>query len=587
MTSTSKILCLAGLAEKVSALKEEGKRVVHCHGVFDLLHIGHIRHFEEARQHGDILIVTVTPDQFVNKGTNRPAFTGALRAESIAALDVVDFVAINKWPTGSELLRLIRPDVFCKGGEYRKPQVDADSALGPEIEVTRELGIRVEYTDDVAFSSSNLLNAHFSPFPDETDSWLADFRDRYTPEQVIAYLDEAKPKKVLVVGEAIIDEYVFADAIGKSTKDPVLACQYRETAAFPGGSLAIANHLAGFCDEVGLLSLNKHRRIAGEKEQTIRRSFRRNSKRGQRRQTKQYDEYDATSTDTEFMQFYRHYFWDFYEWNRPGVENRPSENTSMQEQATVQSYDVLLRDPYQVANSTYSERRESAWGAQKIDAVKEAFGYPDDYLVDRDIVHKIALERATALGQPLEPLSVEDLIHDLTDVARFNVDRQAQTDTLVARLLATGLPGLVAFYDAVAEEHAVGKAYLTEVAGDFDAVEVFREKIQELSATGPPGVPNSVSNDVRDYLAVRLLRHIGDEFDGFMQLPKRDRIEGRYFLRTLTLKALELSRPDLDEATREEMVAPPAKHDGPSHHVSKLAEVAGGVLRRQPEEREP
>ncbi|HJP31871.1 MAG TPA: hypothetical protein QGF95_15090 [Candidatus Latescibacteria bacterium] len=336
-----------------------------------------------------------------------------------------------------------------------------------------------------------------------------------------------------------------------------------------------------------LLSLNKHRRIAGEKEQTIRRSFRRNSKRGQRRQTKQYDEYDATSTDTEFMQFYRHYFWDFYEWNRPGVENRPSENTSMQEQATVQSYDVLLRDPYQVANSTYSERRESAWGAQKIDAVKEAFGYPDDYLVDRDIVHKIALERATALGQPLEPLSVEDLIHDLTDVARFNVDRQAQTDTLVARLLATGLPGLVAFYDAVAEEHAVGKAYLTEVAGDFDAVEVFREKIQELSSTGPPGVPNSVSNDVRDYLAVRLLRHIGDEFDGFMQLPKRDRIEGRYFLRTLTLKALELSRPDLDEATREEMVAPPAKHDGPSHHVSKLAEVAGGVLRRQPEEREP
>ncbi len=254
MTSTSKILCLAGLAEKVSALKEEGKRVVHCHGVFDLLHIGHIRHFEEARQHGDILIVTVTPDQFVNKGTNRPAFTGALRAESIAALDVVDFVAINKWPTGSELLRLIRPDVFCKGGEYRKPQVDADSALGPEIEVTRELGIRVEYTDDVAFSSSNLLNAHFSPFPDETDSWLADFRDRYTPEQVIAYLDEAKPKKVLVVGEAIIDEYVFADAIGKSTKDPVLACQYRETAAFPGGSLAIANHLAGFCDEVGLIS---------------------------------------------------------------------------------------------------------------------------------------------------------------------------------------------------------------------------------------------------------------------------------------------------------------------------------------------
>ncbi|MFP6644480.1 MAG: adenylyltransferase/cytidyltransferase family protein, partial [Candidatus Latescibacterota bacterium] len=238
----------------MASLKEEGKRVVHCHGVFDLLHIGHIRHFEEARKHGDVLIVTVTPDQSVNKGTNRPAFTGALRAESIAALEVVDYVAINKWPTAVELLRFVRPDVFCKGGEYRKRQVDADSALAPEIEVTRELGIKVEYTDGMVFSSSNLLNAHFSPFPPATDTWLADFRSRHTPEEVIAFLDAAKPKKVLVVGEAIIDEYVFADAIGKSTKDPVLACQYRETAAYPGGSLAIANHLAGFCEEVGLIT---------------------------------------------------------------------------------------------------------------------------------------------------------------------------------------------------------------------------------------------------------------------------------------------------------------------------------------------
>ena len=254
MTSAKKILSPAALAEKVATLKQEGKRVVLCHGVFDLLHIGHIRHFEEARKHGDVLIVTVTPDEFVNKGTNRPAFTGSLRIEGIAALDVVDYVAINKWPTGSELLRLVRPDVFCKGGEYRERQIDADSALGPEIEVAQELGIRVEYTDEIAFSSSNLLNGHFSSFPPDTDAWLTEFRDRYTPEQVIAYLDEARPKKVLVVGEAIVDEYVFVDAIGKSTKDPVLACQYDNTTAFVGGSLAIANHIAGFCDEVGLIA---------------------------------------------------------------------------------------------------------------------------------------------------------------------------------------------------------------------------------------------------------------------------------------------------------------------------------------------
>jgi cytidyltransferase-like protein len=252
--NSHKILSPAALAEKVAALKAEGKRVVHCHGVFDLMHIGHIRHFEEARAHGDVLVVSVTPDRFVNKGTNRPAFTGALRAESIAALGAVDLVTINKWPTAAELLRLVQPDVFCKGGEYRKRQVDADSALEPELAVARELGIAIEYTDGEVFSSSTLLNEHFSPFPPETDAWLADFRNRYTAEQIIGYLDAARPQRVLVVGEAIIDEYVFSEAIGKSTKDPVLACRYQETEAFAGGSLAIANHLAGFCDDVALVS---------------------------------------------------------------------------------------------------------------------------------------------------------------------------------------------------------------------------------------------------------------------------------------------------------------------------------------------
>ena len=94
-----------------------------------------------------------------------------------------------------------------------------------------------------------------------------------------------------------------------------------------------------------LLGLNKHRRIAGEFEQTMRRRFRRKSERGQRRQTKAYDEYDSTTTDTEFMQFYRHYFWDFYDWERPGPENRPSDETPIKVQGTVRKGDIFFREP--------------------------------------------------------------------------------------------------------------------------------------------------------------------------------------------------------------------------------------------------
>ena len=68
MASNGKIHSLEDLAATLGRLRAAGKRVVHCHGVFDLLHIGHVRHFEQARQLGDVLVVTLTPDRFVNKG---------------------------------------------------------------------------------------------------------------------------------------------------------------------------------------------------------------------------------------------------------------------------------------------------------------------------------------------------------------------------------------------------------------------------------------------------------------------------------------------------------------------------------------
>jgi rfaE bifunctional protein kinase chain/domain/rfaE bifunctional protein nucleotidyltransferase chain/domain len=249
-----KILSITELSERIAQMQKDNKRVVMCHGVFDLMHIGHIRHFEQARKLGDAFIVTLTPDQYVNKGTHRPAFPEILRTEAVAALSVVDYVALNEWPTAENTIQILRPDIFCKGGEYRQKQVDSDSTLQPEIAAVKAVGAELEFTDDVVFSSSQLLNQHFSPFPPETDEWLEGFRRRYSAEEIVGQLDNLKDKKVLVVGEAIIDEYVFTDAIGKSTKDPVLACQFQSQDAFAGGSLAIANHLAGFCDHVGLVT---------------------------------------------------------------------------------------------------------------------------------------------------------------------------------------------------------------------------------------------------------------------------------------------------------------------------------------------
>lgn len=254
MTLAAKILDLDALAQRVGELRAAGKRVVHSHGVFDLLHMGHIRHLDEARAQGDVLVVTLTEDHHVNKGPHRPAFPQALRAEGLAALAMVDYVAINRWPTAVETIRLLRPDVYAKGPDYKANDQDVTGGITAEAQAVEAVGGRIHYTEDITFSSSKLLNDFFSPFPEATERYLQAFRQRHGAEEVLDWLSRAATLRPTVVGEAIVDEYIYCDAIGKSTKDPVLAVLQHEIQAYPGGTLAVANHLAGFCDEVHLIT---------------------------------------------------------------------------------------------------------------------------------------------------------------------------------------------------------------------------------------------------------------------------------------------------------------------------------------------
>ncbi|MCE9606499.1 MAG: adenylyltransferase/cytidyltransferase family protein [Planctomycetia bacterium] len=258
-TNLSKIRTLAELAELTTALRAQGKQVVHCHGVFDLLHVGHLRHFEAARRFGDVLIVTLTPDRWVNKGPLRPAFDEQLRLEMLSGLNCVDYVALNEWPTAVETLRLVKPDVFVKGSEFTDRAKDLTGAIAEEEAAVRSIGGRLEFTDDVTFSSSHLINRYLPQISKEASEFVERFQAKYTFDDVAAYLEGAKKLRVLVIGESIIDEYNYCEALGKSGKEPILAVKELSTERFAGGALAVANHLAEFTDQVGLASmLGKH-----------------------------------------------------------------------------------------------------------------------------------------------------------------------------------------------------------------------------------------------------------------------------------------------------------------------------------------
>jgi rfaE bifunctional protein nucleotidyltransferase chain/domain len=238
----------------IGALRAQGKKVVQCHGVFDLMHVGHIRHFEQAKKFGDVLVVTVTPDRFVNKGPNRPVFTDAHRAWSIAALGCVDYVAINEWPMAVDTIRLLRPSIFVKGSEYRDAAKDQTGAISAEERAVREADGELRFTEDVVFSSSNLLNRHFGILPEPTQQFLASFAARHDPDEIVRYVHQTRALRTLVLGEAIIDEYQYCETIGKAGKEPVLVARHVSSERFPGGILAVANHAAGLCDRVTMLT---------------------------------------------------------------------------------------------------------------------------------------------------------------------------------------------------------------------------------------------------------------------------------------------------------------------------------------------
>jgi len=254
MKTYDKIKTIDELESIIAELKKEGKTVVLCHGVFDLLHPGHIKHFEAARNEGDILVVTLTQDQYVGKGPGRPVFNQRLRAETLAEIECVDYVAINQWPTATETLKKLQPDVYAKGSDYADRSQDLTGEIQNEEEAVRVGGGRIHFTDEISFSSTELLNVHFSVYHREANEFLKNFRKSYSADRIISMMKDLKKLRVLVVGDPIIDEYHYCHPMGKAWKETVITTQYINRESFAGGVLATANHIAGFCDRVDLVA---------------------------------------------------------------------------------------------------------------------------------------------------------------------------------------------------------------------------------------------------------------------------------------------------------------------------------------------
>lgn len=269
----AKLKTLDELGGIAAAAREAGETVAHAHGTFDLLHIGHLRHLRQARGEGTMLIVTLTADAHVNKGPGRPVFAELMRAEMLAALDCVDYVGICHFPRAVEAIQAIRPSVYVKGSDYKDARDDITGGIVLERNAVEAHGGRIAFTEDITFSSSSLINRHLSVFDPALDEYLEAQRAKNYLGGLLELLERAKDLRVLMVGDAIIDDYNYVSAMGKSPKEHMIATLFGDREVFAGGIFAAANHVASFCKEVEVVTaLGGH----CEYEDLIRRSLKPN-----------------------------------------------------------------------------------------------------------------------------------------------------------------------------------------------------------------------------------------------------------------------------------------------------------------------
>jgi cytidyltransferase-like protein len=251
----NKIITFAEAGALCARLRRDGKKIVQCHGTFDLLHPGHIVHFEEARRLGDVLVVTVTAAKYVNKGPGRPFFNDNLRLRSIAALECVDYVVLVPYPAAVEAIECVRPHIYCKGKEYELASTDVTGNIRDDVRTVERLGGRVCYVGSVVFSSSKLLNYHFDTHHPEVKRFCRNIARNFPFQRFRAVVDDFQKLKVLIIGDIIFDRYSTISVQGLTSKNRIISGRFMSDDLQAGGSLAVLRHLREFTPNVELISL--------------------------------------------------------------------------------------------------------------------------------------------------------------------------------------------------------------------------------------------------------------------------------------------------------------------------------------------
>lgn len=248
--------------DEISALIKKPprtKKVVMCHGVFDVVHPGHVRHLMYAKSKADILIASLTADQHITKGHYRPHVPQSIRAANLAVFEMVDFVLIDGNPTPVENIKILQPDFFAKGYEYNEKKY---GKTREEEELITQYGGKMLFTPgDIVYSSSNLITLAEPVLRLEKLIALME-SENITVHELLASLEQKQKVKIHVVGDTIVDGLMQTNLIGGQTKTPTLSLRYEKQIDYVGGAAVVAKHLKAAGAEVTFTTVLGEDRLA-------------------------------------------------------------------------------------------------------------------------------------------------------------------------------------------------------------------------------------------------------------------------------------------------------------------------------------
>src|SRR5215471_368910 len=242
-----KIRTAAEIAAVIGPRPRE-KKVIMCHGTFDIVHPGHVRHLLYAKSKGDLLIASLTADAHIVKANFRPFVPQELRAFNLAALEVVDFVIIDNDPTPIKNLSIIQPDYFAKGYEYTRDGLHPRT-LEEKLAVEAYGGEIIFTPGDIVYSSSHIIETEPPSIAIERLMALL-AAENLNFDSLRDGLDKLRGIRVHVVGDTIVDSYTHTVLVGGATKTPTMSVRYDNRSDFVGGAGIVAKHLKSAGAEV-------------------------------------------------------------------------------------------------------------------------------------------------------------------------------------------------------------------------------------------------------------------------------------------------------------------------------------------------